>query len=121
MNIVQRLSKFSEFLLHSVLNYVQILRPCSSVGVDVISYNLNNLILSSIAKLRKATIIRFVMSVCLAVCPHEIASLATDGFSLNLLFENMRAVQKDTELFFKFIAVLKLNQTCLLQSTPLYC
>ena len=32
----------------------------------------------------------------------------------------MRAVQKDTELF-NFLLYLQLNQTCLLQSTPLYC
>ena len=33
-----------------------------------------------------------------------------------------RAVQKDTELFFfNLLLYLQLNQTCLLQSTPLYC
>ena len=34
---------------------------------------------------------------------------------------NTRAVQKDTELFFYLLLYLQLNQTCLLQSTPLYC
>ena len=32
-----------------------------------------------------------------------------------------RAVQKDTELFLNLLLYLQLNQTCLLQSTPLYC
>ena len=32
-----------------------------------------------------------------------------------------RAGQKDTELFFNLLLYLQLNQTCLLQSTPLYC
>jgi hypothetical protein len=32
-----------------------------------------------------------------------------------------RAVQKETDLFLNLLLYLQINQTCLLQSTPLYC
>jgi len=72
--------KISKFFLKYVFNEVQFLRPCSSVGVDIITYNLNNLILSAFAKLRRATLI-FVISVQPAVCSHRTTSFRLDGFS----------------------------------------
>jgi hypothetical protein len=42
-------------------------------------------------------------------------------FLFSTLSVYTRAVQKETELFFNLLLYLQLHQTCLLQSTPLYC
>ena len=46
--------KISKFFLQSVFNEAQFFCPCSSVGVHIISYILNNLILSAFRNFAKS-------------------------------------------------------------------
>jgi hypothetical protein len=93
--------KISKFFLQSLFNEVKFLRPCSSVGVDIISYNLNNLILSTFAKLRKATL-RFFISVQPALCLSAWNNFAPTGrifikFDIRGYFQSLSRISKFRE------------------------
>ena len=61
--------------------------------------------LGAFAKLRKVTV-RFVMSVCLSVCPHGKTRFPLDGFLENWIFEYFSKICRENSSFFKISQTL---------------